>query len=135
MRVAVATSTIPTVHGGLWRVLSWDWFLLADMLMAIAIGCPLVLLPQSFGPCHNLWFRRVFIYVARRAQRVYARESLSSAWLSQHGITHHIAPDCAWSMIAPIPTTTNTPPILGITAINWGAQAHGFTGQQRTKRS
>ena len=117
-------------RGGLRRVLSWDWFLLADMLMAIAIGCPLVLLPQSFGPCHNPWFRRILIWVTRHAQRVYARESLSSAWLSQHGITHRIAPDCAWGMIAMRPPTTNTPPILGITAINWGAQSHGFTGQQ-----
>jgi polysaccharide pyruvyl transferase WcaK-like protein len=117
-------------HGGLRRVLSWDWFLMADMLMAIAIGCPLVLLPQSFGPCHNPWLRRMLVWVTRHAQQVYARESLSSAWLSQHGIIHQMAPDCAWGMMATIPPTTNTPPILGITAINWGAQSQGFVGQQ-----
>ena len=117
-------------RGGLGRVLSWDWYLLADMLTAIAIGCPLVLLPQSFGPCHNPWFRRALIWVIRHAQRVYARESLSSAWLSRHGIVHRSAPDCAWGMIQTVPIVPHTPPILGITVINWGAQSQGFTGQQ-----
>lgn len=121
-------------RGGLRRVLSWDWFLLADMLMAITIGCPLVLLPQSFGPCHNPWLRRMLVWVTHRAQRVYARESLSSAWLSRHGVAHQLAPDCAWGMIATRPLTTNTPPMLGITAINWGAQSHGFAGQQTYER-
>lgn len=115
--------------GGLLRLLSWDWYLIADMLTAIAIGCPLVLLPQSFGPCHNPWFRRALVWVTRHAQRVYARESLSSAWLTSHGVTHRMAPDCAWSMIHTVPTTNHISPILGITMINWGAQSQDFTGQ------
>jgi colanic acid/amylovoran biosynthesis protein len=116
-------------RGGVGRVLSWDWYLLADMLTAIAIGCPLVLLPQSFGPCHNPWFRRMLVWVIRHAQRVYARESLSSAWLSRHGIVHRSAPDCAWGMMQPVPIAPHTPLILGITVINWGAQSQGFAGQ------
>ena len=116
-------------RGGLGRVLSWDWYLFADMLTAIAIGCPLVLLPQSFGPCHNPWLRRVLVWVTRHAQRVYARESLSSAWLQRHNVTHRSAPDCAWGMINLVPNAPHTPPILGITVINWGAQSQGFAGQ------
>lgn len=116
-------------RGGLGRVLSWDWYLLADMLTAIAIGCPLVLLPQSFGPCHNRWLRWALIWVTRHAQHVYARESLSSAWLSSHRITHRIAPDCAWGMVNTTPIIPHTPPTLGVTVINWGAQAQGFAGQ------
>lgn len=112
-----------------WRWLSWDWYLLADMLVAVWLGRPLVLLPQSFGPMHSRWLRWGLAYVARHAQHIYARESQSSAWLTQHGIAHTQASDMAWRLAKPSVAIPNTPPILGITAIDWGAQYAGFSRQ------
>ncbi len=116
-------------RASLWRFLTWDWYLVADMLVAIWIGRPLIFLPQSFGPIHSRWLRWGVQYVTRHAQHVYARESWSSAWLHRHGIAHTVADDMAWRWANPHPPVHNTPPILGITAINWGAQYAGFTGQ------
>ena len=117
-------------RASLWRFLTWDWYLIADMLVAIWLGRPLVFLPQSFGPIHSRWLRWGVQYVARHAQHVYARESWSSAWLTSHGIAHTVAADLAWRWANPRPLVHNTPPILGITAIDWGAQYAGFAGQQ-----
>ncbi|MFM7678192.1 MAG: polysaccharide pyruvyl transferase family protein, partial [Roseiflexaceae bacterium] len=117
-------------HASLWRFLTWDWYLIADMLVAIWLGRPLVLLPQSFGPIHSRWLRWGVQYVTRHAQHVYARESWSSTWLTKHGIAHTMAADLAWRWAKPHPPSHNTPPVLGITAIDWGAQYAGFAGQQ-----
>lgn len=116
-------------RAGFWRWLSWDWYLLADMGLAVILGRPLVLLPQSFGPIHSRWLRAAVRAVAQRAQHVYARESWSSAWLTQHNIPHSVASDLAWRMRQPHQRTHNTPAILGITVIDWGAQYAGFMGQ------
>lgn len=116
-------------RAGMWRYLTWDWYLLADMYVAIWLGRPLVLLPQSFGPIHSRWLRGGLQYVTRHAQHVYARESWSSAWLTRHGIAHTVASDLAWRMAQPLPPTHNTPAVLGVTVIDWGAQYPGFMGQ------
>ncbi len=137
---ALATADLVCASGGgylydtpqratLWRWLSWDCYLIADMLVAIWLGRPLVLLPQSFGPIHSRWLRWGVQYVSRHAQHVYARESWSSTWLTHHGIAHTMAADLAWRWANPRPPVHNTPPILGITAIDWGAQYAGFAGQ------
>ncbi len=117
-------------RAGLWRWLSWDWFLLADMAVAVSLGRPLVLLPQSIGPIHNRWLRWGLRWVTRHATHVYARESQSAQWLTQHGIPHQLASDMAWRLSAPARGAPNTTPhVLGITAIDWGAQYAGFRGQ------
>lgn len=114
----------------LWRWLSWDVWLCADMLAAIVLHKPLILLPQSFGPVHSPLFRHTLRWVLRRATRVYARESTSSRWLTQQGIAHECMPDMAW--LQHTPPQAVIPKTLGITAIDWAGQSAGdYVQQQR----
>lgn len=119
----------PTTHP-VRRWLTWDVWLCADMLVAIALHKPLIFLPQSFGPVHSPLFRSTLRWLLRRATHVYARESTSSQWLTQHGIPHQRLPDLAWLQHGQVPDIE--PLTLGITAIDWAGQSDGnHEAQQR----
>lgn len=111
------------------RWLSWDVWLCADMLAAIALHKPLVLLPQSFGPVHSPLFRATLRWILRRASHVYARESTSSHWLTQQGIAHQCLPDMAWLQHGPAPAITAQ--TLGVTVIDWAGQSGGASAIQQ----
>ncbi len=109
----------PTRHP-VWRFITWDIWLIADMYVALCLHKPLYLLPQSLGPIHSPLFRRAVLWICNRATAVYVRESTSSQWLDYHRIPHQSLPDLAWlqqSDIPPIEAHT-----LGITVIDWARQ-------------
>jgi polysaccharide pyruvyl transferase WcaK-like protein len=113
------------------RLLGWDLWLIADLLIARALQRPLVLLPQSIGPCTNGPFRIVLCWLLGQANRIYARDSATSMLLRQWGIAHRNAPDIAWYTENPPVAHETSPqqPVLGVSALNWGAQYPSFRGQ------
>ena len=113
------------------RLLGWDLWLVADLLITRAWQRPLVLLPQSIGPCTNPPFRGVLRWILGQADRVYARDSATSTLLREWEITHHNAPDMAWHTenTAEAAVTAPRQPLLGVVALDWGAQYPSFRGQ------
>lgn len=123
----------PSAHPW-WRLISWDWWLYADLIVAIIWRRPFVLLPQSIGPLHNRPFRALTRWVLRRAHIVYVRESLSAHLLESLDVPHQRAPDMVWGLPAPTHSCTPMPPTLGITVIDWGTQS-GHVDQQHRYES
>ena len=113
------------------RLLGWDLWLVADLLCARAWQRPLVLLPQSIGPCTNGPFRIVLRWLLGQAHRIYARDSATRMLLRQWGIAHRNAPDMAWYTENPaLPAVVSpTQPVLGVSTLDWGAQYSSFRGQ------
>ncbi len=120
----------PTAHP-LRRLLGWDLWVVADLLIARAWQRPLVLLPQSIGPCTNRPFVAVLRWLLRQADRIYARDSATSALLHQWRIAHRIAPDMAWyaETTHVADQTPSRQLVLGVVALDWGAQYPSFRGQ------
>lgn len=114
------------------RLLSWDCWLVADLLLARAWHRPIVLLPQSIGPLVNRPFQLLLRWLLRGVQMVYARDSATAAVLTTLGVRHRIAPDLAWGLQTQSADRTDAPhvPVLGVSALDWGAQYPSFTGQQ-----
>jgi len=59
--------------------------LLATKLMALALGRPLVLAPQTIGPFDRAWTRRLAVGVMNRARLVATRDALSTRYLADIG--------------------------------------------------
>lgn len=115
-----------------WQFISWDWWVCADMLVAVIWCRPLVLLPQSIGPIHHSPMRILLTWILKRAHIVYVRESQSAQLLQQLGIVHHRAPDFVWGIPTPTPLpATAIHPTLGITVMDYGQQ----TGQAQHQHS
>lgn len=112
-----------------WRLLTWDWWLCADMLVAILWKRPLVLLPQSIGPLHNRPFHTFIRWITTKAHMVYVRESQSAHTMATLGVTHHTAPDFVWGLPAPHPMAPPSVPTLGITVMDWAGQGGAKTVQ------
>lgn len=53
------------------------WYVTLPALLAMALGRPLVLLPQTIGPFRRAWSRRLAAQVLPRARRVYVRDRSS----------------------------------------------------------
>ena len=119
-----------------WRLFSWDWWLCADMLIAVHWRRPLVLLPQSIGPLHNQPFRTIVRWILQRAHVVYVRESHSAQLLDALTVPYQRAPDVVWGMPSPssLPVATTATPTLGMTLIDWGRQSEQ-TAVQHTYES
>jgi colanic acid/amylovoran biosynthesis protein len=117
-------------------------FLAAIYSMAYALwaGKPLYLLPQSVGPLQRNWERWLIRGILNRARLVLVREEASMEQLRQAKVANpriFLQPDMAFAFTgAPTEDTAQwlhtcgieidrDRPLLGITAINWGAQ----TGQ------
>lgn len=108
-----------------WRLISWDIWLCADMIIAVVWHRPLVLMPQSIGPLHNWPLRKLVQSLLRRAHVVYVRESSSAHLLDTLGVAYQQAPDFAWSVSSPQPPAAQrTPHTLGITLVDWGRQSY-----------
>ncbi|MEY3989000.1 MAG: hypothetical protein RI985_81, partial [Chloroflexota bacterium] len=119
-----------------WRLISWDIWQCADLLVAVIWRRPLVLLPQSIGPLHNRPFRALMRWILRRAHMVYVRESLSAHLLKTLDVPYQQAPDMVWAL--PTPEGAHHPdpttPTLGITLMDWGTQS-GQPAQQQIYES
>lgn len=111
-----------------------------SMMYAIWALKPLYILPQSIGPLKRTWERWLIRWILNRARLVLIREKASMAQIQQAKVTNPrivLQPDMAFSFAA-APSEdakqwlisygidcVRDRPLLGITAINWGAQ----TGQ------
>lgn len=68
--------------------------------IAISLGKPLILSPQTIGPFNGKWSQRIASALMRRCRRVYARDILSSKYLKDLGIASnaHEAIDVAFRL-------------------------------------
>ncbi|MEW6718789.1 MAG: polysaccharide pyruvyl transferase family protein [Chloroflexota bacterium] len=123
-------------------------FLLSILTMGLAVAFdkPLYILPQSIGSLKRGWERRLTKWITSRARVVMVRERQSLEELNAIGLEpshcYHF-PDLAFGFEGVPKKEAMTwlrargifpgreHPLLGITAINWGAQNINFTGQQR----
>ena len=111
-----------------------------SMAYAIWAGKPLYLLPQSVGPLKRNWENWLIRWIFNHARLVLVREEASLQQIHQARVANpqvFLQPDMAFSFPAATTQeakrwlqshgteTGHNTPLLGITAINWGAQ----TGQ------
>lgn len=107
-------------------------------------GKPIFLLPQTIGPIRRRWERLALAWLLKRVHLALVRDPISAALLAELGI-----PARSYRMLADMafqpPTADSSPgramlaqfgidptqngPLLGVTAIHWGAQDPSFTGQ------
>lgn len=108
-------------------------------------GKPIFMLPQTIGPIRRRWERLILAWLLHRVQMILVRDSLSRDYLQELGI-----PDARCFLLADMafqpPSEDISPglqllrefaidpdlhrPLLGLTAINWGAQDPAFTDQE-----
>ena len=118
----------------------WLWL---GMAMAVIMGKPLILFPQSFGPLPGLLQQSLLRWLVNRAQLVAAREFRSIEFLRAIHVQQSILllPDLAFLTVESnrdealhmftqfgVPLNDGRPKI-GMTLMDWGAQNPNFTGQ------
>ncbi|MDP9314549.1 MAG: polysaccharide pyruvyl transferase family protein [Chloroflexota bacterium] len=122
---------------------------LINCLLAVLMGKPLVLLPQSIGPLYDIPQRRIVQWIVRRARLTFVRERQSLAILQALGCAERAlyAPDLAFGMTsAPDERTAQLREhvravslqpafLVGMTAINWHGQNIAFDRQQRYEQA
>jgi colanic acid/amylovoran biosynthesis protein len=121
----------------------WFGFMLSGCVLALLMGKPLVLLPQSIGPLHDDFQRRAVRWVGRRARLTCVRERRSLDLLQQLGCAQRALrlPDMAFgapSGTAPALALLDhagqlaTPHAfrVGMTVLNWSGQSFTFTRQE-----
>ncbi|MFH1986425.1 MAG: polysaccharide pyruvyl transferase family protein [Pseudomonadota bacterium] len=59
--------------------------------LALMLGKPLVLSPQTIGPFEGRWTRLIATGLMKRCKRVYARDVLSSDYLAELGLRNNVA--------------------------------------------
>lgn len=119
----------------------WLWLGLA---LAVLMGKPLVLLPQSFGPLPGALQRRLLRWLLARSALVAAREYHSLRLLAAIGLRRRVLvlPDLAFTareapaqaLDAAIPgfaaLRADGRPLVGLTLMDWGGQNPGFQNQR-----
>lgn len=126
---------------GLGLTLVISVFILA---LAWIAGKPFYVFPQSMGPLARAWECRLLRWILGKARVVMVREKASLDLLNHCHFTHprlHLLPDTAfafegapsaeaeaWLRSQGIDPEKDRP-LLGLTAIHWGAQNSGFTRQ------
>jgi colanic acid/amylovoran biosynthesis protein len=128
---------------------SWSIFLLGGFLLPLALGKPLVLLPQSIGPLRDGLRRAAAQLIARRALITIVRERESLRLLEELRCAERAicAPDMAFGM-ASAPAHQARELLreaglwridaafrVGVTALDWGGQDRTFAGQARYERA
>ena len=111
-------------------------------LLALLMGKPLVLLPQSIGPLHDDLQRRLTRWLVRGARLTFVREGESLRLLERLGCAERalLAPDMAFGMASGAPAeaarlleallpSERRGPLVGMTALNWSGQNYTFEGQ------
>jgi colanic acid/amylovoran biosynthesis protein len=124
---------------GLNIAFGWLWLGLA---LALLLGKPLVLLPQSFGPLPGRLQRSLLRWLLERSAFVAAREYRSLHFLARIGLRRRalVLPDMAFGMPAAAGCAANLlveqtlngtgHPLIGLTLLDWGAQNPGFRNQR-----
>lgn len=128
---------------------TWSIFLLGGHILALALGKPLVLLPQSIGPLREPVRRRAVAWIIRRARLTIVRERESLAQLDELGCSARAAyaPDLAFGM--PSGSEVDARVLLdaaglsqlapafcvGVTALDWHGQSRAFDGQERYEQA
>jgi colanic acid/amylovoran biosynthesis protein len=117
---------------------------LLSMGLGMLAGKPLYIYPQSFGPLRRGWEKKLVRQVLQRARIVMVREPVSMAALREWDIRHSrclLIPDSAFGfegagskaaceLLAGYGIDRQKDrPLLGMTAIHWGAENKGFAGQ------
>lgn len=129
--------------------LGWFTFMALGMLLALLIGKPLVLLPQSIGPLHGRRQHLAARLIARGARLTLVREriSLTSLHTLHAGARALCAPDLAFGhKNAPLAdaralldryglNALAAQQVVGVTAINWAGQNHTFGAQTRYEQA
>lgn len=122
----------------------WFGFMLAGCALAVLMGKPLVLLPQSIGPLHDAFQLRAARLIVRGARLTCVRERQSLALLRELGCAERVLllPDMAFGADSAATAaaravlqhagcfTLDAPFYVGITALNWSGQSFTFQGQQ-----
>jgi colanic acid/amylovoran biosynthesis protein len=138
-----------SVFSELIRLFAWDMFVLGEMLVPLAIGKPLVLLPQSIGPLRTRLKKHIISWIVRKANLTFVRERESLYLLQKLGCSQRAMymPDLAFGLpegdreLAEILLKragldrARYSFCVGITAIDWGAQQRGFYRQAMYEQS
>lgn len=117
----------------------WSWVTIA---LAVLMGKPLLLLPQSFGPLPGLIQQRQLRWMVEHSAFTAAREYQSALFLTRIGVRTPllVLPDLAFgldsvpahadmSTVADVQGRTSRP-VIGMTLMNWGQQNAYFEQQQ-----
>ena len=64
--------------------------LLATKIVALLLGRPLLLSPQTIGPFNNRLFAQLALAVMRRCRLVFTRDHLSTNYLQRKGLVRHV---------------------------------------------
>jgi len=127
----------------------WDVFVLGEMLVPLAIGKPLVLLPQSIGPLRTRLKKHIISWIVRKANLTFVRERESLYLLQKLGCSQRAMymPDLAFGLpegdreLAEILLKragfdrARYSFCVGMTAIDWSAQQRGFYRQAMYEQS
>jgi colanic acid/amylovoran biosynthesis protein len=86
-------------YGGL-TGLYYIWYQLYYFLLALRLGKPVVVLPNSYGPFLGPGVRLLLRWVLTRCRLIWAREGRSAAMVAAElGLTVPVAPDMAFSLV------------------------------------
>lgn len=124
--------------------ISFLWLALG-LALAIIMGKPLVMLPQSLGPVAGRAQRRLLRWLVERSSLVAAREFRSLRFLHQIGVRRpvQVLPDLAFTtaeapaerareLLAPyLAGVAPARPLVGFTLMDWGSQNDRFQRQER----
>jgi colanic acid/amylovoran biosynthesis protein len=138
-----------SVFSELIRLFAWDMFVLGEMLVPLAIGKPLVLLPQSIGPLRTRLKKHIISWIVRKANLTFVRERESLYLLQKLGCSQRAMymPDLAFGLpegdreLAEILLKragfdrARYSFCVGMTAIDWSAQQRGFYRQAMYEQS
>lgn len=119
-------------------------------MVAVCLGKPLYLLPQSIGPFSHTWERLLTGWLVKRARLILVREEISIHHLSLCGIQKERVrqfPDMAFAYQGALPqrgkdfleklnlSLEKDRPLVGVTLMDWGQQYQGFRDQDRYERA
>lgn len=118
----------------------------AAIFLGVALGKPLYTMPQTLGPLATtgfaaIWQRAALRTLAASARLLQVRDDASRALIhAVRGPLNRtiVSPDIALLFQATARATSraaHTPPRLGVTLINWGAQARAFRHQETYERA
>ncbi len=119
-----------------------------SMILALAAGKPLYILPQSIGPLHHQWERLLVRFIFSKARMGFVREPISILELQKCGLQpekYRLIPDMAFAFpsasldeakswlrdVENIDIESLDRPLMGITLINWAGQNRNFRFQRR----
>ncbi len=137
------------IAGEVISFVAWHAFVLGELLVPLALGKPLILLPQSIGPLRTRLKQSIIAWIVRKAKVTFVRERESLKLLNSLGCGKRAIyfPDlafgfashdqeCAKRLLEGAGLDRSRYAFcVGMTAIDWGAQQPGFRGQEAYEQS